>query len=312
MTYADYLWNPAAYDEDRSLRHAIALCWGEEAVEPALEVQQRVLELAKWMYESERGWTTFDAQRAQAVRQQAEQAAARLARAAKSPELEKQLKSRILVPLRNRLAQFRPAAKLIARPAGGLEHPLTKTTINPSVEEIVAGKPVGWSLEESGSSAKMSVSDDDHSGKHSLCLEATHCYQKKDSPRHGDRKYINLALIHGTESGGKSGEDAYRVEGDQRYQCTFWMKSTAPLVALRFMGWKVGQIDKEGSKLRGYPPIIQATNEWKQYTATFYTQSPTDRCAVLFGLYGYEDEGVRLGKIWVDDVKVKAFDATDR
>jgi hypothetical protein len=61
------------------------------------------------------------------------------------------------------------------------------------------------------------------------------------------------------------------MEGDRRYPCTFWLKSTVLLVSVRFLGWEVGREDKEGLKLRGYPSLIQASNERKRYSATFHT-----------------------------------------
>jgi hypothetical protein len=166
---------------------------------------------------------------------------------------------------------------------------------------------VGWSIDPSGGDATMTVSDDAHAGKHSLCIEATKWYHNPSSQRHGDRKYINVTLIHGTQSAGESGLDAYRVEGDRRYQCTFWMKSTAPKVTFRAIGWRVGQEDRPASGLREYPTLIEATNEWKQYTATFYSQVYSTRAAVAFGFHGYQDEGVELGKVWIDDIRVEPW-----
>ncbi len=45
--------------------------------------------------------------------------------------------------------------------------------------------------------------------------------------------------------------------------------------------------------------------DWEQYSVLLYAEHDTKKAALRFALQGYRDNGVRLGKVWVDDVAVE-------
>jgi len=304
LTYADYLWNPAAYDPKASIRTALALLWGKQAPDAAQQVQDRLVALYKWLYAAQRGWEPFDKAQADRMLDDLQKAADALARVAADPALAADLKAHLVDPARAAARkptprrEFKPHPKAIAKPLG-------KGLVNPSVEDAVKGKPVGWSLYTGAGSARMTVSPDAHSGKHSLCLHAARWYHNPAHPKHGDRKWINVALIHGSEQRGFEGWDAYDVEPGKSYRCTFWLKGDVPAARVIFQGWTVGMRAISRHELAREPLVVEPTAAWTQHTASFRAGPGTRKLALKFALMGYEAEGMRLGKLWVDDVAIE-------
>ncbi|MGD8241151.1 MAG: beta-N-acetylglucosaminidase domain-containing protein, partial [Armatimonadota bacterium] len=307
MTYADYLWNPEGYDPGRSIRTALRLCWGEEAPDAAQEVQERLVGLYRMLYECGKGWEPYDRAHADAMLSELQEAVTRLADIAGDPALAADMDERFVSAARAAVEQFKPPEKLAPRPEP-IARPLSAGAVNPSVEEVVDGKPVGWSLYHGAGVARMSLSPDANSGERSLCIEATRWYQDPTHPTHGDRKWINVALVHGSELGGKEGRDAYDVEPSTSYRCSFYLKGDVPTVHLQYQGWSFMMDSNARESLRGDLEEIRPTGEWQRYTSTFDTDYATKKFALKFALIGYEDEGMRLGSIWVDDVSIEALE----
>ncbi len=304
ITFADFLWNPEAYDPERSLRVALERLWGPDAPTAAGQVRQRLVALAKYLYEARRGWITYDGQAAREMLDGLEEAAAKFSAIAGDEALSESLEAKIVRPMRPMVEEFQPSKRRVPRLRQAIEHPDWPGTINPSVEEVVDGTPRGWSFLRGAGRGELRLSEDAHSGKQSLCLAATVWRQKADHPR----KYISVRLVHGSEDGGREGHDAYYVEGDKGFRLTFYLKGNVPTVNLKPMGWEAEEGREARHGLRIYPTTIKPTEEWRQYTAIFYTKSETARCVVMFGIVGYEDEGTGLGEFYVDDVKIEPLE----
>jgi len=79
-----------------------------------------------------------------------------------------------------------------------------------------------------------------------------------------------------------------------------------PAVRVDYQGWYERMDTNSRHTLYGRPERIRPTTEWKRYTGTFDTDFRTRKLALKLTIVGYEDEGMRLGKIWVDDVSIEA------
>ncbi len=307
LTFADYMWNPEAYDPQRSIRRALELCWGKEAPDAAQALQERLISLHRMLYEAGKGWEVYDRERADRMLADVAQAIGRLGEVADDPSLGEFLERTMLAEARRAIESFEPPEKLSPRPQA-VTHPLVDGVVNPSAEEFVDGKPVGWSLYTGAGSAELTVSPDAHSGEYSLCLEATRWYHDPSHPVHGDRNWINVAAMHGTEAGGMAGWDAYDVEPDRQYRCSFWLKGDVPGVKVVFQGWSMGMGAGARHELEADLAETEPTDDWREYTATFRTDFDTVKLALKIGILGYEDEGMRLGRIWVDDVVMELIE----
>ncbi|MGC9319804.1 MAG: beta-N-acetylglucosaminidase domain-containing protein [Armatimonadota bacterium] len=307
MTFADYMWNPGAYDPDRSIRNALRLCWGEGAPDAAHDVQERLIAVRRHLYEAERGWVRFDAQKALGMVDELERAVERLGAVAGDTDLAVHLASTMVAQARADVTGFKPPDEVQPRPPV-TPRPLAAGVVNGSVERLSDGSPVGWSLYTGAGEAELIVSDDAHSGRRSACLHATEWYHNPDHPTHGDRRWINAALIHGSEEGGMHGTDAYDVDPETTYRCSFHLKSDAPGVVVEFQGWSEGFAPGNRHLLRSGLSSITPTDRWRRYETTFTTWFDTRKFALKIGLQGYADEGMRLGKVWVDDVAIQPAD----
>ena len=93
--------------------------------------------------------------------------------------------------------------------------------INPSAEEIVAGKPVGWGCYRGKGEARLCSSDDAHSGVASACLVAGEFGEWRG------RRFLNCGLVLGSPDGYR-GVGAYTTQGGRAYRVSFWMKGSVP------------------------------------------------------------------------------------
>jgi hypothetical protein len=58
LTFLDYVWNPEAYDAQRSLRHAQILLWGNDAPAAARDAQQKTAALYDFLFNVHAGKRT--------------------------------------------------------------------------------------------------------------------------------------------------------------------------------------------------------------------------------------------------------------
>jgi hypothetical protein len=86
---------------------------------------------------------------------------------------------------------------------------------------------------------------------------------------------------------------------------TFRLRGDAAKVEFTAVGWNSEKAEAGNRQtLFARCPDLKATDEWREYAATFSTALDTKRLAPKFGIVGFRDEGARLGKLCVDDVHV--------
>lgn len=304
LAFADYVWNPEAYRPEVSIRRALVLLWGEEGADAAERVREQLAGFYTWLYEARQLWTEFKPGVAEAMLLDLAQSIDALAGIANDEALTCEMADYFLGPARQAAANFKPVPKPRPRPTS-VARSLAAGAVNPSAEEVVDGKPVGWSAYRGAGQATLAVSDQAKSGTRSLCLRATRWYHDPKHVVHGDRTWINVALVHGSERGGMAGGDAYDVAPETAYRCGFWLKGDVPTVELRIQGWSTGLQSGDRHVLEAGLSQVVPSTEWQHHELSFRTDYDTAKLAVMFVVKGYEDEGMRLGRIWVDDVSLE-------
>jgi len=208
LTFADYVWNPEAYDPERSIRAAMRLYWGEEAAAAAQHVRERLAVVHKMLQEASAGMKPLDKARAEEAVEKVAEAVKRFGEVSDNPALAGGMRRAIVANARKAVKEFKPPMLEYVR------KPLADGVVNGGAEDVAEGKLVNWCLYAGAGKAKVSASPDAHTGKLSACLEALAWYHNPKHPRHGDRKWINVALLHGSDGRGFDGGDAYDVEPD--------------------------------------------------------------------------------------------------
>ena len=170
--------------------------------------------------------------------------------------------------------------------------------VNPSAEDAQNGRPVGWGIYQGKGEASVGVSDEARTGRRSACLKATAM---------GDwqgRSYLNCGLMQGCASG-YDGRNAYATEPGTAYRFSFWLKGTVPWVYAQAVCW-IGKKAASGDRraLRIVPGRIVPTDTWQRYEGFFVTRRKTTRVALKWHVAGFEDDGMRLGELLVDDVEL--------
>ena len=175
--------------------------------------------------------------------------------------------------------------------AGGLK------LLNGSAEEVKGKYPVQWSRYGGAGGAEWGVSDDAHSGQHSVYLKGTGFFKKKDT----QREVIGQSLIVGNSNGYK-GEQAYACQVDTEYRFSFWAKGDVKWVNVRALGFTDLKKREWISPTSG--ARITPTPEWKRCEGSFRTTPKTKKLVLMIGFSGYKDKGMNLGMLWVDDVEM--------
>jgi len=320
ITASDYLWNPVAYEPERSLRTALALVGGPEAVEALLAFRDAYYRLydeyrplldglkALREREAELKASPVDADDLAALRKFVDAERDALA------QVEATCVNRRLVEeLRERGEEhqgYREGLDWLAQqPPVAAPGPAENRAENPSAEEVENGRPVGWNLYRGAGNGTVGVTPDAHTGQHAATLTATEWYDL------GGRDWINVALMQG-KANGFTGPEAYPAEPFAKYYLSFWLKGEVPRVTVEVVGWKEGgqAADRQPLLLRlsGENVLTQTptavdlkpTAEWQRYEGSFLTLPNTKTFALKFGLAGYRDEGASLGTIAVDDVYI--------
>ena len=240
----------------------------------------------------------------------AEKAAESLARAVKrfgevsaNAAVTAAMEKAIVANARKAVREFEPPEAL-ADAGTYVRKPLADGAVNGGAENVAEEKPVNWCLYSGGAKGKVTASTDAHGGKFSARLEVLKWYHNPEHAKHGDRKWLNIALVHGSDQNGYEGGDAYDVKPNQSYRCTFWMKGDVPRVTLVAQGWRMGFTSQRRVNLSTYPDEFEPTQEWRQYTVSITTGFAARKLALKFCVMGYEDAGARLGSLWVDDLEI--------
>ena len=303
LTFADYVWNPEAYDPERSIRAAMRLCWGDEAGAAAQSVREHLTKVHGMLEEAAAGIAKFDRVRAEKAVESLDNSVKRFGEVSEDAGLTAQMERAIVANAKKAVKEFVPPDAL-AKDGTYVRKPLADGVVNGGAEEMAEGKPVNWCLYSGGAKGKVIASTDAHNGKFSACLEVLEWYHNPEHAKHGDRKWLNIALVHGSDRKGYTGGDAYDVEPGKTYRCTFWLKGDVPWVTVLAQGWRMGFTSGRRVSLDTYPMEIQPTRVWEQHTISFTTSFGVRKLALKFCVMGYEDAGARLGSIWVDDLQI--------
>jgi len=124
------------------------------------------------------------------------------------------------------------------------------------------------------------------------------------------RQYLNCGLMQGCASG-YDGRKAYATKPRTAYRFSFWLKGTVPWTYAQAVCWtgKAGSSDR--SSLGIVPGRIVPTNDWQRYEGFFVTKRKTVRFALKWHVAGFEDDGMRLGELLVDDVELVKLGRTN-
>ncbi len=182
---------------------------------------------------------------------------------------------------------------------------------NGNCEIVENGKPVGWGPYLSG--VKWGALEAGYEGK-GVWFEPEP-FKPIDS---GDRKgenYVNSGLTQGSSSG-TSGADAlvvepppyasyYRRPPAGAYRVSFWIKSECNKINVNLQGWTTEEAtpsDRAGTTLI---PHIGRLDEWTYFEATANMQPGVQRFAVYFQVWGYEKDGLELGRVCIDELRIE-------
>ncbi|MCD6360525.1 MAG: heparinase II/III family protein [Armatimonadetes bacterium] len=184
--------------------------------------------------------------------------------------------------------------------------------LNGGAEEAVNGVPAHWMLYGSGRCARIGQAEDGYRGKCAF-IEVTGFTPSGDETRKGE-DYVNVGLVQG-DSNGYTGADAYvhqppsearffKAGLSTRYTVSWWMRGdTGPVnVVIRTWSTEEGTRDSRGGvELLGK---TMPTDQWTRYTATAAVGGNVKRLCVLFQVYGFREDGVRPGTLYVDEVSI--------
>jgi len=182
---------------------------------------------------------------------------------------------------------------------------------NGDCEQVKDAKPVGWapysSLREWGSL------EDGYKGK---CVYfVPEGFKPIDS---GDRKgenYINCGLVQGSE-GGYTGAQAlvhtpseqsryFKRGSSDAYKVSFWIKGECNKINVLLQGWTTEQARSEDRAGSGLISRIGEHDEWTYYEAVAAPQAGVKKIAIVFQVWGYENDGLKLGKVCIDELRIE-------
>ncbi len=183
---------------------------------------------------------------------------------------------------------------------------------NGNCEEVVDGKPVSWDVY--GSPKEWGSVPDGYREK-AVYFVPPDFQQRTEGPNKG-RNYTSAALVQG-DANGYSGPNAlvhvpdtsekyYRYPSAVSYKVSFWYRSVAAPVRMYLRGWRTREAGP-GDRVDGSGGIagIPATDEWTHYEATVTPNPETKTFCIMFLVDGYEDEGLKLGPVYVDELKIE-------
>ncbi len=287
LTFADYMWNPDAYDPAESIRAALRLCWGDQAPDAAQSVQDAMVALHQYLYEAGKGWTEYDPDLADALLDTLADATFRMSEITDDAGLAAAMEAELVEVSRAVALDFEPPDELNPRPLV-------------TDREIGGNSPDAWSFYGGAGGGRIDVGDDGSAG-----LEATKWYADPSHAVHKGRHWINVGLIYGSELRGLEGFDAYDVESGAQYRYSFRLKGTVPRAEVICQGWGLGLGPGSRHELVSELIDVAPTDQWTPYSGTFRAEHDTRKFALKIVIKGYEDEGMGLGEVWVDEVVIE-------
>lgn len=177
---------------------------------------------------------------------------------------------------------------------------------NPSAEAIDdKGAPVGWSRYVGAGKCDLSSSDQaPHSGQRCACLKMTEWYAKEDKDgKKPPSRSINCGVIVG-DSDGYHGDKAFPAQPGQTYIFTLWIKGDVPRVQISALTWNTEAADPASRQHVGVDRFAPGP-EWRQFGGRFHMPDDAKRFVLCVYASGKEEDGWKLGTLWVDDATVQ-------
>ncbi len=307
LSAGDFLWNPQAFDPDKSLRNAIAALAGPEQVDALLAFRDAFYAvydgyaaqfgkgdafLAKVKSMTSRPFDEAGLAEVQGLLDRERTLADQVAATCPNQPLAEEIQARAKLhdPYREAFALLAKLPPLTAEDGANLAP-------NPDAEQVANGRPASWGLYTGAGDGKLDVAPGRNGGSCGR-LTATKLHDWGDG-----RQSINVALMIG-DSNGFIGLKAPAVLPLHGYYYSFWIKGAAPRVVVSFVTWD----DKGGPESRvsvpARPEPLTPTGDWTFVSGQFVTPLSATHGCLKINLEGYTDQGGGLGDICVDDVYV--------
>ncbi len=183
---------------------------------------------------------------------------------------------------------------------------------NGTCEQVENGKPVGW--DTYGTAKEWGSLEPGYQGRGVYFIP-----QDFSAWKAGDnqgRMYTSSALVQGDANGYRgpealvhepSPEARYsKYPASDRYKVSFWMKSASSSVRVYLRGWKTeAATPQDRVDGTGQLTNLPATDKWTYYEMTATPQPDTKRFCIMFLVDGFEDQGLKLGPVQVDEVRIE-------
>lgn len=175
---------------------------------------------------------------------------------------------------------------------------------NPGAEMTDARLP-GFALYwGAGQAALTSSREEKHSGASSACLDVTGWWRPADAADTPANRSVNMSLVL-AENDGFDAKGAMPGEPGGLYAVSFWYKGDVRSGTVRAIAWP----NLEGKRndrlyVPGLADTIAPTAQWQCFGGTFRLPAEATCFAVQINVSGAEKDGTRLGKLYVDDVRI--------
>ncbi len=188
---------------------------------------------------------------------------------------------------------------------------------NGDCEQLDNGRVSGWG--RYGSVADWGSLAEGYSGKGVYFVPGG--FQPFASGVRKGENYTSGAILQG-RSNGYTGPNAlvnspgpeakyYRFPPATRYKIGFWVKSEASKLKVILRGWRTEEAASKDRTTTTVFPDIPRTEEWRHYEATVTPPPDMKRFAVQFQVDGFENDGLKLGRVCIDEVKIERVPPLD-
>ncbi len=309
LAASDYLWHPEGYDPERAMRLAVAAIVGPETTDCLLEFRDSFYDMydnyRQQFGKPEELWALAKKLKARPVDEEdlrqmrahvtaLHDAAQRVCDKTQDEALVEEVQGRAR-QFDGYLEAFEALLKLPAPQEVSAENMVE----NPGGEEVEHELPKGWGSYTGAGKCRLRTSEEHHLGQRSIELETTEWYEWG-----GGRRSINCAVMAG-RTNGFTGQKAPEIAPFTKYYFSFWLKGDWPEVTVSFVGWSgTGQSAADRVMAKTTLEPFAPTSDWKRYQGSFVTPATAVRGALKIGISKFEDEGAKLGTIWIDDLFV--------
>lgn len=177
--------------------------------------------------------------------------------------------------------------------------------------QVEDGKPVGWG--PYSSAVQWGTVEDGYRGR-GMWFTPGPFGPIATGDRAGEN-YINTGIVQGS-SYGMSGADAlvhqpseearyFKRGSSDAYKVSFWIKSDCNKIDVFLQGWTTEEAtsaDRAPSSLISH---IGLHHEWTYYEAVASPRAGVKKFAVVFQVWGYEKDGLQLGRVCIDELKIE-------